>query len=127
MTYSANECSGAVDNQSTPKYENVEVTAYYSESLEASTRFDVYGSKDDVWPYSFSMTDPSPEEIILATDTPSNITCRLLNKSGTPVRNVIVHIDAGDKGYIKIDDNVVDSDTTDNNGEISFSFHDNGE
>ena len=127
VTYSANEGSGAVDNPSTPKYENVEVTAYYSESLEASTRFDVYGSKDDVWPYSFSMTDPSPEEIILATDTPSNITCRLLNKSGTPVRNVIVQIDAGDKGYIKIDDNVVDSDTTDNNGEISFSFHDNGE
>ena len=127
VTYSASSGAGAVDNPTTPLYENVEVTAYYSESLEASTRFDVYGSKDDVWPYSFSMTDPSPEEIILATDTPSNITCRLLNKSGTPVRNVIVQIDAGDKGYIKIDDNVVDSDTTDNNGEISFSFHDNGE
>ena len=127
VTYSASSGSGAVDNPTTPLYENVEVTAYYSENLETSTRFDVYGSKDDVWPYSFSMTDPSPEEIILATDTPSNITCRLLNKSGTPVRNVIVQIDAGDKGYIKIDDNVVDSDTTDNNGEISFSFHDNGE
>ena len=127
VTYSANEGSGAVDNPSTPKYENVEVTAYYSENLEASTRFDVYGSKDDVWPYTFTMTDPNPEEITLATQTPSNINCRLLNKNGTPVRNVIVQIDAGEKGYIKINDNVVDSDTTDNNGEISFSFHDNGE
>jgi len=127
VTYSASEGSGAVDNPSTPKYENVEVVAYYSENLEASTRFDVYGSKDDVWPYTFTMTDPNPEEITLATDTPSNITCRLLNKNGTPVRNVIVQIDAGEKGYIKINDNVVDSDTTDNNGEISFSFHDNGE
>ena len=126
-TYSANSGSGAVDNPTTPLYENIEVTAYYSENLETSTRFDVYGSKDDVWPYSFNMSDPSPEEIILATNTPSNINCRLLNKSGKPVRSVIVQIDAGDKGYIKIDDSVVDSDTTDNNGEISFSFHDNGE
>ena len=38
-----------------------------------------------------------------------------------------MQIDAGEKGYIKINDNVVDSDRTDNNGEISFSFHDNGE
>ena len=127
VTYSANSGSGAVDDPTTPKYENVEVTASYGENLEASTRFDVYGSKDDIWPYSFSMTDPSPAEITLATNSSSNITCRLLNKNGTPVRNVIVQIDAGDKGYIKIDDSVVDSDTTDNNGEISFSFHDNGE
>ena len=61
-TYSANSGSGAVDNPTTPLYENVEVTAYYSENLETSTRFDVYGSKDDVWPYSFNMSDPSPEE-----------------------------------------------------------------
>ena len=73
------------------------------------------------------MTAPSPEEITLAADTPSNLTCRLLNKNGTPVRNVIVQIDAGEKGYIEIDDNVVSSDTTDNNGEISFSFQDYGE
>jgi len=126
-TYSANSGSGAVDNPTTPLYENVEITAYYSENLETSSRVDVYGSKDDVWPYSFNMSDPSPEEITLATNTPSNINCRLLNKSGKPVVNVIVQIDAGDKGYIKIDDRVVDSDTTDNNGEISFSFHDNGE
>ena len=127
VTYSANSGTGAVDDPTTPKYENVEVVASYGENLEASTRFDVYGSKDDIWPYTFSMTDPSPEEITLATNSSSNITCRLLNKNGTPVRNVIVQIDAGDKGYIKIDDNVVDSDTTDNNGEITFSFHDNGE
>ena len=127
VTYSVNSGDGAVDDPTTPKYENVEVVASYGENLEASTRFDVYGSKDDIWPYTFSMTDPSPEEITLATNTSSNITCRLLNKNGTPVRNVIVQIDAGDKGYIKIDDNVVDSDTTDNNGEITFSFHDNGE
>ena len=31
------------------------------------------------------------------------------------------------KGYIEIDGDVVDSDTTDNNGEISFSFQDYGE
>ena len=73
------------------------------------------------------MTAPSPEEITLAADTPSNLTCRLLNKNGTPVRNVIVQIDAGEKGYIQIDGNVVSSDTTDNNGEISFSFQDYGE
>lgn len=127
VTYSANSGSGAVDNPTTPIFENVEVIAYYGENLEASTRFDVYGSKDDVWPYTFTMTAPSPEEITLATDTPSDITCRLLNKNGTPVRNVIVQVDAGEKGYIKIDDNVVDSDTTNNNGEITFSFHDYGE
>ena len=127
VTYSVSSGSGAVDNPTTPKYENVEVIASYGENLEVSTRFDVYGSKDDIWPYTFSMTEPSPEEITLATNSSSNITCRLLNKNGTPVRNVIVQIDAGDKGYIKIDDSVADSDTTDNNGEISFSFHDNGE
>ena len=42
-TYSANSGSGAVDNPTTPLYENIEVTAYYSENLETSTRFDVYG------------------------------------------------------------------------------------
>ncbi len=127
VTYNVSSGSGAVDNPTTPIFENVEVTAYYGENLEASTRFDVYGSKDDIWPYTFTMTAPSPEEITLASDTPSDITCRLLNKNGTPVRNVIVQIDAGEKGYIKIDDNVVDSDTTNNNGEITFSFHDYGE
>ena len=73
------------------------------------------------------MTAPTPEEITLAAETPSNLNCRLLNKNGTPVRNVIVQLDAGDKGYIEIDGNVVSSDTTDNNGEISFSFQDYGE
>ena len=43
------------------------------------------------------VTAPAPEEITLASDTPSNLTCRLLNKNGTPVRNVIVQIDAGEK------------------------------
>ena len=100
---------------------------FRSDNVEASTRFDVYGSKDDVWPYTFTMTAPTPEEITLAAETPSNLTCRLLNKNGTPVRNVIVQLDAGEKGYIEIDDNVVSSDTTDNNGEISFSFQDYGE
>ena len=127
VTYNVSSGSGAVDNPTTPIFENVEITAYYGENLEASTRFDVYGSKDDIWPYTFTMTAPNPEEITLASDTPSDITCRLLNKNGTPVRNVIVQIDAGEKGYIKIDDNVVDSDTTNNNGEITFSFHDYGE
>ena len=127
VTYNVSSGSGAVDNPTTPIFENVEITAYHGENLEASTRFDVYGSKDDIWPYTFTMTAPSPEEITLASDTPSDITCRLLNKNGTPVRNVIVQIDAGEKGYIKIDDNVVDSDTTNNNGEITFSFHDYGE
>ena len=127
VTYNVSSGSGAVDNPTTPIFENVEITAYYGENLEASTRFDVYGSKDDIWPYTFTMTAPSPGEITLASDTPSDITCRLLNKNGTPVRNVIVQIDAGEKGYIKIDDNVVDSDTTNNNGEITFSFHDYGE
>ena len=127
VTYSANSGNGAVDNPTTPLFENVEVIAYYGENVEASTRFDVYGSKDDVWPYTFTMSSPTPEEITLAAETPSNITCRLLNKNGTPVRNVIVQIDAGDKGYIEIDGDVVDSDTTDNNGEISFSFQDYGE
>ena len=73
------------------------------------------------------MTAPTPEEITLAAETSSNLTCRLLNKNGTPVRNVIVQLDAGEKGYIEIDDSVVSSDTTDNNGEISFSFQDYGE
>ena len=127
VTYNVSSGSGAVDNPTTPIFENVEITAYYGENLEASTRFDVYGSKDDIWPYTFTMTAPNPEEITLASDTPSDITCRLLNKNGTPVRNVIVQIDAGEKGYIKIDDYVVDSDTTNNNGEITFSFHDYGE
>ena len=40
---------------------------------------------------------------------------------------MIVQLDAGEKGYIEIDDSVVSSDTTDNNGEISFSFQDYGE
>ena len=127
VTYTVNSGNGAVDNPTTPLFENVEVIAYYGDNVEASTRFDVYGSKDDVWPYTFTMTSPTPEEITLASETPSNITCRLLNKNGTPVRNVIVQIDAGDKGYIEIDGDVVDSDTTDNNGEISFSFQDYGE
>ena len=127
VTYSANSGSGAVDNPTTPLFENVEVIAYYGDNVEASTRFDVYGSKDDVWPYTFTMTAPTPEEITLAAETPSNLTCRLLNKNGTPVRNVIVQLDAGEKGYIEIDDSVVSSDTTDNNGEISFSFQDYGE
>ena len=73
------------------------------------------------------MSDPDPEEITLASDTPSSMTCRLLNKNGTPVRNVIVQFDAGENGYIKIDDEVVDSDTTDSNGEIALTFLDNGE
>ena len=127
VTYSANSGSGAVDNPTTPLFENVEVIAYYGDNVEASTRFDVYGSKDDVWPYTFTMTAPTPEEITLAAETSSNLTCRLLNKNGTPVRNVIVQLDAGEKGYIEIDDSVVSSDTTDNNGEISFSFQDYGE
>ena len=127
VTYSASSGSGAVDNPTTPLFENVEVIAYYGENVEVSSRFDVYGSKDDVWPYTFTMTSPTPEEITLAAETPSNLTCRLLNKSGTPVRNVIVQLDAGEKGYIEIDDNVVSSDTTNNNGEISFSFQDYGE
>ena len=127
VTYSADGGSGAVDDPTTPLYENVEVTAYYSENLETSTRFDLFGSKDDVWPYSISMSDPDPEEITLASDTPSSMTCRLLNKSGTPVRNVIVQFDAGEHGYIKIGDDVVDSDTTDSNGEIALTFLDNGE
>jgi len=127
VTYNVSSGSGAVDNPTTPIFENVEVTAYYGENLEASTRFDVYGSKDDIWPYTFTMTAPTPGEITLASSTASDITCRLLNRSGTPVRNVIVQIDGGEKGYIKIDDIVVDSDTTNNNGEIVFSFHDYGE
>ena len=127
VTFNVNSGSGAVDDITTPLYENVEVTAYFNDKTDAQARFDVYGSKDDVWPYSFTMTDPSPEEITLAAGTSSEITCRLLNKNGTPVRNVIVQIDAGEKGYIKIDDSVVDSDTTNNNGEVTFSFHDNGE
>jgi len=127
VTYSADGGDGAVDDPTTPLYENVEVTAYYSESLETSVRFDLYGSKDDIWPYSISMSDPDPEEITLASDTPSSMTCRLLNKNGTPVRNVIVQFDAGENGYIKIDDEVVDSDTTDSNGEIALTFLDNGE
>jgi|TARA_B110000914_G_scaffold61320_1_gene53274 hypothetical protein len=127
VTYNVSSGNGAVDNPTTPIFENVEVTAYYGENLEASTRFDVYGSKDDIWPYTFTMTAPTPGEITLASSTASDITCRLLNRSGTPVRNVIVQIDGGEKGYIKIDDIVVDSDTTNNNGEIVFSFHDYGE
>ena len=70
------------------------------------------------------MTAPTPEEITLAAETSSNLTCRLLNKNGTPVRNVIVQLDAGEKGYIEIDDSVVSSENTDNNVEISFSFQD---
>ena len=41
------------------------------------------------------------------------------------MRNV-VQLDAGEKGLSKYD-SVVSSDTTDNNGEISFSFQDYGE
>ena len=127
VTFTASSGNGAVDDITTPLYENVQVTAYFNDKTDATTRFDVYGSKDEVWPYSVTMTDPSPEEITLAAGSSSEITCRLLNKNGKPVRNVIVQIDAGEKGYIKINDSVVDSDTTDNNGEVTFSFLDNGE
>ena len=71
VTYSVNSGNGAVDNLSTPLFENVLITAYYSQDTQNSTRFDVYGSMDDVWPYTISMTDPTPEEITLSSETPS--------------------------------------------------------
>ena len=127
VTYTVNSGNGAVDNPSSPEFENVEVRAYYNQNTQISTRFDVYGTIEEVWPYTFAMTDPNPEQITLSSGASSNISCRLTNKLGNPVRDVIVQIEAGDKGYIEIDGNVANSDTTDNNGEINFSFLDNGE
>ena len=118
--------SGAVDNPTTPIYENATITAYLNANEEINTKVDVYASKDEIWPYTFSMSDPTPEEIILGDGTSSEISLQLFNRLGNPVRNVIVQFDAGQSGFIEINDIIVSSDTTDINGAINFTFKDDG-
>ncbi|MEC9376830.1 MAG: hypothetical protein VYC00_01865, partial [Candidatus Neomarinimicrobiota bacterium] len=118
--------AGAVDNStSVNKWEGVIVKAEFSDNVDPdTTRFNVYASQNQVWPYHITLSSDS-DEIILG-DGGSTLTVELKNKLDKPVRNVSVTL-ITDKGTVNSAGEAEFTYDTGSDGILSFPFNDQGE
>lgn len=77
------------DALGTPNYEGVILTVNYGEEIITTTKFNVY-DPDDVWPYSLVINTNTDVIYVDNGGTFAEITIRLLNALGVPVKNVEV-------------------------------------
>ncbi len=86
------------DAAGTPSFEGVTITASYGDDVIRTKQFNVYDS-GDVWPYSLVLNTDTDEILVDNGETQAEITVRLLNALGLPVKNVVIAFDA-DHGFI---------------------------
>ena len=81
------------DNPGTPNYEGVSVFATFGDKVTSTQNFDVY-EIDDVWPYNLILGTDTDVIALDGGATSANISARLLNKIGNPIRNAQINYES---------------------------------
>ena len=118
--------AGAVDNSTTNKFEGVVVTSKFSDNLDDTTRFNVYASQDQVWPYYISLSSNHNEIILDEGETNATLTVEVKNKIGHSVKDALVTL-ITDKGVLGNTGETEITGETDNDGKLPVIFNDQGE
>jgi len=113
------DSGSAVDVSGTPAYEGVIVTGYYSNDVTASDGFNVYESRNDVWPYNLILFSDTDVINLDGGQTTATVTARLLNNQNDPAKFVEIAFDAT-KGFIDA------TGITDSTGLVDVTFSDFG-
>lgn len=109
----------AIDNPGTPNYEGVTITAELNDEVQATSRFSVYGSETEVWPYRVILSTDTDVIELDNGETVAQITARILNQVNRPLKNLEVAFEAS-KGHID------ETGMTDSTGTVQIEFTDLG-
>ncbi len=81
------------DNPGTPNYEGVSVFATFGDKVTSIQNFDVYDVAD-VWPYNLILSTDTDVISLDGGVTSAEISSRLLNKIGNPIKNAQINYES---------------------------------
>ena len=87
--FNPNSSERMVDNSSSPTFDGMIVTLKYGTSLTAKAEFNVYQSKNEVWPYKMIVNSDVDNIKLDNGITTAQIEAQVFNKTNTPLQNMI--------------------------------------
>ena len=120
VIFDPNDGVEAVDKSSTVStFEGATITATYNEKVTAEVEFNIYDTKDDVWPYNMNMSSNVSSILLDNGATTAQVEVQVFNKIYSAVEDVILSFSSS-KGFLESEG------TTDSSGTVNMIFRDTG-